>query len=377
MGATLRILFYLLKDAVHRWKMHVSSPLARILVVFFLSLCALIVLANFIVMTQSVEREIARSGGNLIVVTEQVERSRASDGEFSPLLPTIGKDFRTSVFNEFYVAAKSDEQFFPVAEYSFSAAQLFADLAGTANGIFILTKERSTGAYPRELEINDWRIFGTTIPSSRSGILSNLYQSGAVFVPAGMFPEMKFFGFMKKTVVAVDGLNSVRIRELEMTLRNLVKLDRRSAHVQSSRTFLERLERIRSDQLSWRIAISLGITFIVGVLLTSISSMEFQRNEYVYALMSSFGVNRFLLIFAFVAENLFLVFGAAAGALAVFVRCIPLILDEVFKVRGLTLNLAELAPDLRLIAAALAVCVLISSVPIAVAAFRPIGKVLK
>ena len=376
MKSSLLTLFYLAKDAVHRWKTHCSSPLARVLVVFFLTLCALIVLANFIVMTSSVEREIARSGGNLLVVSETIERSRASDGEFSPLLES-GQGFRVSVFNEVYTSAQSNGQFFPIAEYPLASAHLFADLAGGENGVFVLPKEPVTGAFPREVEIGGWQIFGTTIPAARAGILANLYQSGAVFVPEGMFGDMKLFGFQKKTVVATERLDAAQLRELEMKVRNLLKLDKRSAHVQSSRAFLERLERIRRDQLSWRIAISLGIAFIVGVLLTSISSMEFQRNEYVYALMSSFGVSRILLILAFIAENLILVFAASAAAFAVFVRCIPLILDEVFKVRGLSLDWTELAPDLRLIAFALCVCVLISSIPIAAAALRPIGKVLK
>lgn len=376
MKSTLLILFYLAKDSVHRWKTHCSSPLARVLVVFFLTLCALIVLANFLVMTLSVEREIARSGGNVVVVAERIDRSRASNGEFSPLLRG-GNGFRVAVFNELYASAKLNEQFFPVAEYPLSAAHLFSGFPESENGVFVLPRIQAEGVFPQEVEIASWKILGTTIPATQAGILANLYQSGAVFVPAGMFSEMKDFGFLKKNVLIADSLNPAVIREIETTARNIIKLDKRSAHVQSSRVFLERLERIRRDQLSWRVAISLGITFIVGVLLTSISSMEFQRNEYVYALMESFGVSRGLLILAFVAENLFLVFAAAAGAFAVFVRCLPLILDEVFKVRGISLDLAELAPDLRLIAVALCACILISAVPIAAAAFRPIGKVLK
>ena len=35
MKSSLLTLFYLAKDAVHRWKTHCSSPLARVLVVFF------------------------------------------------------------------------------------------------------------------------------------------------------------------------------------------------------------------------------------------------------------------------------------------------------------------------------------------------------
>lgn len=37
---------YLFKDTLHRWKERPASPLSRILVAFFLSLCALSFLAN-------------------------------------------------------------------------------------------------------------------------------------------------------------------------------------------------------------------------------------------------------------------------------------------------------------------------------------------
>lgn len=378
MKSTVLIFFYLAKDVVYRWRTHFSGLLARVLVAFLLTLCALIILANFLVMTASVEREIARAGGNLVVVSEMVPRERAAGSE--PLFgPEAGEeaDFSAAVFNEFHTTAKADDRHYPLAEYTLSAARFFSDFSALENGMFILPKERGAATFPRDVEIGGWTFRAMTIPPERAGTLANLYQSGAVFAPAGTFPELALFGQVKKTVFSAARLDAALLRRVEAAARSLVKLDGLSAHVQSSRALLERLERIRRDQISWRVAVSLGVAFIVGVLLTAISSMEFRRNEYVYALLSSFGASRLMLILAFVAENLFLVFAAAGAASIVFFRCLPLILDEVFKVRGVVLSVADLTPDLRLIAASLGVCVLVSALPIACAAFRPIGKVLK
>ena len=53
--------------------------------------------------------------------------------------------------------------------------------------------------------------------------------------------------------------------------------------------------------------ITLGISAIICLLLTSISSLEFQQNRYIYALIGSFGINRFLLCLSFLVENAVLV----------------------------------------------------------------------
>lgn len=378
MKSAALVFVYLAKDVVHRWRTHFSGLLARVLVAFLLTLCALIILANFLVMTAAVEREVARSGGNLVVVSETISPERAAGAEpfFAPE-PGEEADFSAAAFSEFYVTAKADDRHYPLAEYGFSAARFFTDFPALENGMYILPKEGGAAAFPRDVEIGGWTFRAMTIPQERAGLLANLYQSGAVFAPAGTFPELALFGQARKTVFSAARLDAALLRRIETAARSLVKLDGLSAHVQSSRALLERLERVRRDQLSWRVAVSLGVAFVVGVLLTAISSMEFRRNEYVYALLSSFGASRLMLISAFVAENLFIVFAAAGTACAVFFRCLPLILDEVFKVRGVSLGAADLASDLRLIAASLGVCVLVSALPIASAAFRPIGKVLK
>lgn len=124
MKSAALVFVYLAKDVVHRWRTHFSGLLARVLVAFLLTLCALIILANFLVMTAAVEREVARSGGNLVVVSETISPERAAGAEpfFAPE-PGEEADFSAAAFSEFYVTAKADDRHYPLAEYGFSAAR--------------------------------------------------------------------------------------------------------------------------------------------------------------------------------------------------------------------------------------------------------------
>lgn len=67
---------YLFKDTLHRWKERPASPLSRILVAFFLSLCALSFLANYVLSAKMLHDEIRKNGADLIIVFDTVR-----DGE--------------------------------------------------------------------------------------------------------------------------------------------------------------------------------------------------------------------------------------------------------------------------------------------------------
>ena len=60
---------YLAKDTIHRWFSRVSSPLARVLVVYFLGLCALCSLGSYALATKIVKDKIISRGGDLVMVT--------------------------------------------------------------------------------------------------------------------------------------------------------------------------------------------------------------------------------------------------------------------------------------------------------------------
>ena len=130
-------------------------------------------------------------------------------------------------------------------------------------------------------------------------------------------------------------------------------------------------------QYSFRVWVTLGISVIICLLLTSISSLEFRQNRYVYALIGSFGISRLLLFLSFIVENTFLVTVGFVASLAALWSVREYITGVLYKSPELTLDLWELENDIRTFCLAFGICVLVSSLPIGAAACRPIGKVLK
>ena len=60
-------ILYLARDTVHRWFTRVSSPIARILVVYFLTLSALAALGSYVISLNVVRDEIIKRGGDTVV----------------------------------------------------------------------------------------------------------------------------------------------------------------------------------------------------------------------------------------------------------------------------------------------------------------------
>lgn len=376
-------IFYLTKDMLNRWKTHFSGALARICVVFLLTIIALIVLSSFVVSEKVVAAEIHRNGGNVVSVVENYF-GNTLDGNEKPPLPRdwISAPAGTviSTFDETFSFAKYQSENFPIVLYDFSAAHFFPEIKFSPKGVFFLPKSQSEAVEAfRDFEVSDYIVPAKTLARKRGNeVLSAIYPAGAVFVPANSGEFLKNDGFTRRTIFEASEANAEIVRMIEQGLRERIRLDERRAFVFSSLKLLERMERIRQDQQVWRWAIPLGIIFIIGILLISISSVEFRQNEYIYALMNSFGVNRALLVASFVVENAILIFGAFFAAVRIFFRCLPLLIQEAFKLGGnITLSMQELSSDFTSIIGSLLVCIVLSAVPVALSAFREIGKVLK
>ena len=164
---------------------------------------------------------------------------------------------------------------------------------------------------------------------------------------------------------------------MEQYFRRLGKLDGVQMNTSSVADLLREMDNVLDRQVQCRAAFCLGIGCIVGILLTALSGMEYRQNEYIYTLMKSFGIHPLLLVLAFLVENTLLVAFSFLAAVAVFMQSQHYIISQFFKLGRYTLSLNEIMPEIRLIAAALAVCVLISSFPIILATNREIGRVLK
>lgn len=378
MKSLILTLLYLFKDTLHRWKERPASPLSRVLVSFFLSLCALSFLANYVLSTKLLQDEIRQSGGDLIIAYDV-----NPDGK--PPLETLLQQNLSRLHPCNVLALKQvasatmGKSNYPIAEYGIAAYSQLKELPIDCHPRLLLfgPKQELEQEGPRTVQMNQFSfpIHARHLPEHH--VLGKVFPQGLIIVPAGTFSSQGLQNGTTIYIIQAAEMTSALISGIENTLTNLVRLDQRFTSIRSTAPILRRLDILMGNQAECRAAFSIGIAVIVGILLTALASMEFQQNEYVYTLMKSFGVRPVFLVLNFIMENIFLVGGAFIAAVVCFMKTQKIVLGEFFKLQNTSLSLQDIMPDLTLLGISLFICVLVSSIPIIISANRQIGKVLK
>ncbi len=375
MSARLFLLLYLLRDTLHRWCKRISSPLSRLLVVLSLSFCGLVFLSNYALSIRMLEDKITRSGADLLIAGEFLSSEKAHLGEGRPLLSAVPGECELYIFHDLFLSGKVGSVSYSVVEYP---AEMVRRLPDCGNAVFVLSDKAVSGTTPVDIDIEGYRLSGLTLNESQAGFLRKLYTGGAIFIPRGSFSlNTLAYGMLRKYVLRFQRLDVEVVARWEQMLTLLSRLDERNLSIISSRQMLQELEQLRQLQYYFRMGIVLGCSFVIGVLLTSISSMEFRQNEYVYALMGSFGISRLTLFFTFVAENTLLVFGGFGVSLLALSYMGPWLVEKLYHLEGYVFSLRILEEDVRIFLTAFTLCLPVSCLPILAAIFRPIGKILK
>lgn len=120
---------YLFKDTLHRWKERPASPLSRILVAFFLSLCALSFLANYVLSAKMLHDEIRKNGADLIIVFDTVrDEDPSKKNLLQHELPSLyGCD--VLVLNDARAGvARVGKTVFPILEYNMESCSFLSAL---------------------------------------------------------------------------------------------------------------------------------------------------------------------------------------------------------------------------------------------------------
>ncbi len=376
MKSTLLILPYLVRDTIHRWLMRISSPLARLFVVLFLSFCGLIFLSSYVISVKVLRDRIRSSGADLVVASEYVQAQKALPERGPCIIPQRPEEYLLYHLRESFASAKCGQHFISLVEYPPVMTGLFPGGA-RQNGLYLLPQRSDTYRGPVEVSIEEHRTTAQSLADADVPLLRKLYPGGALFLPTGSLPFIWQNGYMNKYVLRVQHATADRVDVWEQMLRQLSRLDKTNMNILASTGLLRELHQLETIQYRFRVWVTIGISAIICLLLTSISSLEFRQSEYIYALIGSFGINRFLLYLSFIAENVVLVATGFCGALAGLWGVRGYITETLYKSPGITLTLWELEDDIRTFLLAFGICVLVSSVPILFAIFRPIGNVLK
>lgn len=378
-------LLYLAKDTAHRWLTRISSPLARVLVVFFLSLCALFFLGSYVITAKVIRDRIRTEGGDLVHAIISPDRESGfcmpSQSELDNLLQVDSYVLRT--IGSARLSGGGHLQIYTADFCRLGQLLPFMAAGGAPTILSPAQGEHSLPEAPADITLLGERTPRTVavrhLPEGH--LLSRLLPRGGLLVQpdtaidlAGDIPTSSPFHVLLRVR---DMRSAADISRVESYLRTLIRLEAAYGSVNSASALLSQLDIILSNQMQCRAAFCLGIITIVGILLTALAGMEYRQNEYIYTLMKSFGIHPLLLVFNFIIENLLLVGISFAAALLTFLYSQKIILTQFFKLGAYRLEVAEILPEIHLISAALLLCVLVSALPVLVAANREIGRVLK
>lgn len=373
---------YLAKDTVHRWLTRISSPLARVLVVFFLTLCALSFMGIYAISTKVVHERIVDKGANMVgaIMTNTGEQPL-----FIPSQPEIDRLLNADSYalNGAGTANLPNGMRVNIYTCAFSRLNQIFPLLAPGGGPTLLQDgvRCNLPEGPSEITLVGGRrqpIYVRTL-SPRHPLMNMMDGRGVIMQPDLVDRQYASVARAQYALVICvrDLTSSDSVARAEQFLYNLLRLESSPGNVYSALRLLRELDIVIRNQVQCRIIFCGGICIIVGILLTALAGMEYRQNEYIYTLMKSFGIHPILLVGSFIVENLIIVGGSFVAAVATFMYSQRIIVAKIFKETQHILTLEEIAPEIQLICYSLLGCVAISAVPIYVAAHREIGRVLK
>ena len=378
MKSLILTVLYLAKDTIHRWMARVSSPLARVLVVFFLTLAALCGMGSYAISAKIVKDKIMTRGGDTVVIstsaTTEQPHAYPSAAELRQLV-----NCESFILQMAGTAQDESGRMMPVYTFDFGRIGQFRPLLneGLAPTVLINSQNKQHGA-PTTLTIRreKYTVGARKLPPQH--LLNRIISQRALIVPPQYLPQTNATSVSHTILLKLNNFQTAEdIRRVEHYFNNYLRLDDNQFHIVSAAPIMDELEDALSKQVQCRLAFCLGISVIVGILLTALAGIEYRQNEYIYTLMKSFGIRPMLLVTAFITENLILVGASAAAALIVFMEAQNYIVLNLLKLGNYSITLPEIMTELHLIAATLLACVFVSAVPVFFAANRDIGRVLK
>ena len=374
---------YLAKDTVHRWFTRASSPLARVLVVFFLSLCALCFLGSYVISAKAIRDKIRNRGGDLVAALLMLpeEGNAVCLPNRQETEKLLGAD--SVVVIPAGNVQVAERKYVPVVTYDFRRAGQFMPLLAPGGGPTLLCPAESALYPPGPIDLRvgtppeSFTAMVRHLPAEH--LLMRLMENGVVLVQPEYLQQVqagRTLRYQRMLLQVHDLQGAESLHRVTRYLNTLKKLEGIEGSVSSAAPLLEEMDIILGNQNQCRATFCLGIVFIVGVLLTALAGMEYRQNEFIYTLMKSFGIHPVMLVGSFIIENLVLVAASFAAAVVVFMKAQKVIVAQ-FKLGQYSLTLEEIMPEMQLISLTLLFCVLVSAIPIIVAANRQIGRVLK
>jgi len=373
-----------LKSVWSRWLNEPLSPLARLFVTFLLVLLGILVQGVLSSLEMKIRERVENSGVRNIMLVHRVtpEKRLENDLFMISLKELTGQQSKLIEFKRLTVQAKfgSSRKSLPVFSYDPDEWRFFSfDVQSSDNQAYFFS-HNIPYEEPVHLSINNLehghvsvRAMHTHVPIALKKLV-NLEQF--LLIPKSLESNFSQSGFQSFKVIEVEDIDA--ITPLVHRLENLFRLDRKNIQIIDQRSLLEELNNVYRIQAQWRLGVALMISVVLTLLIGSTALLEFRQNQYVIALLKSFGVSSYYVAFAFLLENICLVFLGILLATLVMVSVSAHALQMIahsFKMEAV--HWVFSFADLNVLIVASFIGVTLALVPIFRSLKKPVGRVLQ
>ncbi len=374
---------YLLKNTFQRWIENPASPITKVVITLLFSVLAFLIFGIFQLFETQIREQLNRNDLRTITTVESLWGENAQRRIYNGTDEShLWKKYSQS-FHSYQQAPLLVDTFLfkkvPLLSYDtppqidgFPASQV-----GEPRPIVVFSKH-SAKQGSDYIKIEDYKIPAIRLPFP--DLLKARYNSPAVaMVPNEIIEPLLERGFAQIQVILPK--KSIDPEELQNLLKAHAHAEGRRVNVRSSVAILSKLQEFLSNQQHARIIIGAVISAILSLTLGALSLLEFRQEQYLLALLRSFGVKRAYLYIHYLFETTALTFAGLWGASYVIKHFSTTLLHFVelppqinFQIQNIAASIAS--KDFNTLLLAISAGVIISSIPVALGLRKQTGLFL-
>jgi len=374
---------YLLKNTLQRWLENPASPLTKIIITFLFSILAFLIFGSFQLFEKKITAQLNRDDLRSITTQEQLWADRAQERLYngtdeSYLWLPFSEEFNTYQQASLYVDTLLFKKV-PLLSYDTppSIPNFPTSEPGQARPIVVFSKQSfKTGS--DYILIQDNKIPAISLPLPP--IFKSRYNSPAVAViPNEMITPLLERGFSQIQVILPK--KSVPTNELQQLIQAHAHAEGRRVNITSSVEILSKLQEFLNHQKNARLIVGSVITAILSLTLGALSLLEFRQEQYLSALLRSFGVKKGYLFIHYLLETSALTLSGLWLASRALTHLVPILLEHSHLGKETqpfieTISSMATPEDYQTLIMAISLGVLISSLPVALGLRKQIGLFL-
>ncbi|MGV3774477.1 MAG: hypothetical protein ACO1QB_16375 [Verrucomicrobiales bacterium] len=381
MKSSTLIASYLWRDTWSRWLEQPSSVLARLFVTALMVTVATVILVAFHLLERSVRARLEGFGLNTIVTREMVSGihpealpNQDRPDRLAPLAEYGPKLRLRQLFDRAQTGWKNDLY---VMTYAADALPLLAPYSSKETPLICLSETWPENSL---IPITLKRQTDTAIVRRPSSFFKPILQDKhLLLVPQGWAAEIERYGYLETTVFQREK-DEVPMEHFVSAITALYALENRAApQMQSPLAMIKELELLQSRQLQWRTAMAGLLGLVLALIFGSIAVLEFRQNQFVSALLRSFGAPARALYLRQWIENAVLANLAAVAIIAV----IAAFHTQIFGLLGFSRDLLKIgafnpyvSAETALILIWVNIGAMLSSIPVAIGLKKSVGEIL-